>query len=158
MHSLWDLLLPSRLNPLRFWGKRCMGKDVKTTRSAAFSKLKASFSTALSNIDSCTISGEYKAWILKHYLAPSLFFHFAVNKYHATKMLKKMALSFHVYNTFGVIPPTSDELSSLPSHRDKALSSLLATVSSSSDQLINEASLLSEDTVHPFSCVPSYNS
>ena len=51
---------PIQIKPTKILGQM-LGKDTKTTRSAAFSKLEARFSTALSNIDCSPIRGEYKA-------------------------------------------------------------------------------------------------
>ena len=118
-------------------------------------QLSQRFINALLNINSRPIRGEYKAWILKHYLAPSLFFHLAVDKFsttpikqlqsQATKMLKKW-LHPPMSTTLPVLfHPLVMKFPHLPSLRDKAILSMLASISSSSDQLVKEASLLLED-------------
>ena len=143
--------IPIHVKPTKILGQT-IGKDPSTTRSAAFSKL---FINALLNINSWPIRGEYKAWILKHYLAPSLFFHLAVDKFsttaikqlqsQATKMLKKW-LHLPMSTTLPVLfHPLVMKFPHLPSLRDKAILSMLALISSSSDQLVKEASLLLED-------------
>ena len=145
---------PIQTKPTKILGQM-IGKDATTTRSAASTKLKSRFLTALSNIDSRPIRGEYKAWILKNYLAPSMFFHLAVDKVsdsvlkklqsQATKLLKKW-LTLPRSSTLSVLfHPFVMNFPHLPNLRDKAKLSLLASIASSSDHLVREASLLLSD-------------
>ena len=77
---------PIQAKPTKFLGQ-ILGKDSKSTRSAAYSKIKAQ---TLSNINSMPICGEYKTWILKNYIASSLFFTLAVD-IHSTSAIQGLA-------------------------------------------------------------------
>ena len=72
-------LLPGRTNsirtaPTKFLGRH-IGQNRSTTRQATSSRLLKTASKALDEIDKQPIRGEYKCWILKHYVAPSLHFY-----------------------------------------------------------------------------------
>lgn len=131
-----------------------MGKDIPTTRSASTAKLKARFLSSLSNIDSRPIKGEYKAWpwIVKHFLAPSLFFYLAVDKFsesalqilqrQSTKILKRW-LNLPRLTTLSVLfhPPVLNFLTYLSSG-----TKLCSPFWPQFPHLIREASLLLSDS------------
>ena len=56
-----------------------IGHSCSVTTKSASSRLLKTASNALGEIDKQPIRGEYKCWILKHYLAPSLHFYLAID-------------------------------------------------------------------------------
>ena len=77
--------LPSgRISSIRTASTKFLGGYIGLSRSvttqSASSRLLKTASKALGEIDKQPIRGEYKCWILKHYLAPSLHFYLAINE------------------------------------------------------------------------------
>ena len=58
-----------------------LGEDILSSKKAASKKLSIRFRNTLASIDSEPIRGEFKVWLLKHYVAPSMLFLFAVDKF-----------------------------------------------------------------------------
>jgi len=64
--------------PSKFLGQT-LGANYRSTRSLSSKKITEKVYSALYQIDQRPIRGEYKAWIYKFYLVPSLFFNLAVD-------------------------------------------------------------------------------
>jgi len=64
--------------PSKFLGQT-LGANSRSTRSLSSKKITEKVYSALYQIDQRPIRGEYKAWIYKFYLVPSLFFNLAVD-------------------------------------------------------------------------------
>ena len=64
--------------PTKFLGKYIAHNRLATKQAASF-RLLRTISDALSEIDRCLIRGEYKSWILKHTLAPSVHYYLSIH-------------------------------------------------------------------------------
>ena len=56
-----------------------VGKSLSTSKRLINKMLTTTINQNLSSIDTSPIRGDFKVWIYRNYLAPSLFYHLAVN-------------------------------------------------------------------------------
>ena len=74
-----------------------LGKSLQASCQAAFERIRKRVQDALKLVDQRPVRGEYKVWIFKNYLAPSLFFLLAIDAIpeSVTKSLQSSATRFN---------------------------------------------------------------
>jgi hypothetical protein len=118
-------------------------------------KLESKLLSLLKAIDQRPIRGEYKSWILKHYVAPSLYFLMMVDSFsesfiqnmqkQITKHLKRWLNIPRSATLATLFHPQVLKFPYLPHIRECAQLSMLSAIEHSSDSLINELTCLLTD-------------
>ena len=134
-------------NPSKFLGK-FLAHCPSAAYSAAGTSLTTKVQSALNNIDSSNVRGEYKTWIYSHYLAPSLHFHLAVNAIRKTTITRLQSIVNRSLKSWLGLPRCSTlavlyhpeilDVPYLPHMAEKAKTSHLSIVLSSTDPLVQE--------------------
>ena len=125
-----------------------VGKSLSTSKRLTNKMLTTTINQALSSIDTSPIRGDFKIWIYRNYLAPSLFFHLAVNNVYSSQIKKlqskvtrslKKWLRLPISATLSLLfHPQVLNLPYLPHSFEKAKLKCLSTISSSLDPTISE--------------------
>ena len=138
-----------RTAPTKFLGGY-IGHSRSVTTQSASSRLLKTASNALGEIDKQPIRGEYKCWILKHYLAPSLHFYLAIDdipeetikrlQTRVNKIVKKWLNLPRSATLATVYHPSVLAMPFFPHARLKAKVDYLRAISTSQDPLLCELS------------------
>ena len=142
-----------------------LGAWLSTNPSTAGKDLANNFSSMLRNINDRPIRGEYKLWIYRNYLLPSLQFYLAVNQISKSKLLSLQAqankylkrwLSLSNSTTLAILfHPELLDVTPLTEVEQKSKISFLTSLMSSPDPLIQELVVKNEDSVFPAQSMPS---
>ena len=137
--------------PTKFLGQT-IGVGEQVTRSSAAKKLTNKVYSILDNLDKRPIRGEYKAWIYKFYIVPSIKFNLMVDKISfsviskvqtkVTSLLKKWLGIPRCATLASLFHPKVINLPYLPHVQDKAKVRLLASVLTSHDNTLREMKAL----------------
>ena len=125
------------------------------SRKTSAKKLESKLLSSIKKIDSRPIRGEFKIWILKNYLAPSLYFLLMVDllsekslvsiQQKLTKFIKKWLNLPRCCTLATIYHPDVLKLPFLPQYREHAKLSMVSALEATSDPAIKEClSLLSD--------------
>ena len=89
--------------PSKFLGQT-LGDNSRSTRSPSYQKNSEKVYSALNQIDQTPIRGEYKVWIYKFYMVPSLFFNLAFDRTPKSTINKLQTRAFSFLNCWLNIP------------------------------------------------------
>ena len=125
------------------------------SQKASAKKLEDKLLSAVKNIDNRTIRGEFKIWILKNYLAPSLYFQLIVDlisentlasiQHKLTKFIKRWLNLSQCCTLAAVYHPEVLNLPFLSHCRKQAKLSMVGALEFSSDPTIRECLTLPKD-------------
>ena len=151
--------------PTKFLGKT-IGANPTITKTHAGKRITEKLYSTLHNIDQCPIRGEYKVWIYKCYVVPSLLSNLTVDaitttaikklQTKATSYLKRWLCLPKCTTLAAVFHPEVCNLPYLPHAQEKAKLRLLAQVHMTHDQSLQEfEALISDPSFTSQECIPN---
>ena len=126
-----------------------LGESLQVSRHAGSEKIRKKVKEALRLIEQRPVRGEYKVWIYKNYLAPSLFFLLAVDaipestikslQNSATRFIKKWLNLPRCATPAAIFHPEVLNLPFLPHLRERAKLAFVSQIEASKDPYIRQA-------------------
>ena len=134
-------------NPTKFLGQ-IVSMSNNTTCQLSASALSSTINDSLQRINNSPIRGDYKIWIYRNYLVPSIFFQLSVNKYTKSFISKLQAKITKFLKSWLHLPRSSTlsilyhpdvlKLPYIPHTLEKAKLKCLSTITSSLDPAVSE--------------------
>jgi len=124
--------------------------QTRETQQECGKRITQEFERKLANLDTCSVHGEYTIWIYKQYLLPSFLSFFAVNPVTESTIKKLQVLALRKIKKWLNLPrsftasalyhPGAIDIPELSALKTKDKLTLLASISTSQDPLIEEIS------------------
>lgn len=150
-------------NPSKFLGQ-IVGASSQATKKLSAKMLSSMLDKSLINIDDCPIHGDFKVWVYRNFLVPSLFFHLSVNLFNASAINKMQAKATRFLKKWLHLPrcatlsilfnPDVLHLPYLPHLIEKAKLKCLTSITSSLDPLTD---IVQQSLCIPHSCVSLFS-